>query len=144
MRARLVSFFLLGCAYALTSDAETDALQSKVDAYIGEVGQIVAQALMPELAQHRELGNVTKKFSFRIDATGRPFEIKATSIPSTEFLDQLVTQVIRGLKFPPIPAEILEKYKDLEFRTQMGPPGSIGSNQALERTAARREKKLRC
>ena len=128
MRAKLVSLILLSCACPFTSDAETDALQSKVDAYIGGVSQIVAQALMPELAKHRELGNVTKKFSFRIDAAGHPFEIKATSIPPTEFLDQLVTRLIRGLKFPPIPAEILEKYKDLEFRTQMGPPGSTGSN----------------
>src|ERR1700738_3028136 len=103
MRATLASFILLGCLCARTSDAETDALQSKVDAYIGEVGQIVAQALMPELAQRRELGNVTKKFSFRIDAAGHPNENKATSIPPTEFLDQLVTRVIRGLKFPPIP-----------------------------------------
>jgi len=77
---------------------------------------------MPALARHRELGNVTKKFSFRIDAAGHPSEIKASSIPPTEFLDQLVIRVIRGLKFPSIPKEILEKYKYLEFRTEMGPP----------------------
>jgi outer membrane biosynthesis protein TonB len=124
MRATLVSFILLGSAYALPSDAETDALQSKVDAYIDKVGQIVAQALMPELAKHRELGNVTKRFSFRIDAAGHPSEIKATSIPPSEFLDQLVIRVIRGLKFPRIPKEILEKYEHLEFRTEMGPPSS--------------------
>ena len=104
------------------SSAETDALQRKVDAYLDEVGQILAQALMPELAKHRDLGNVTKKFSFRIDAAGHPSEIKATSTPSTELLDRLVVRVIRGLKFPPIPKDILAKYKYLEFRTEMGPP----------------------
>jgi hypothetical protein len=125
MRARLVSFILLGCAHALTSEAETDPLQPKVDAYIVVVSQIVGNALMPELAKYRELGNVTKKFSFRIDATGHPSEIRATSIPSNEFLDQLVIRVIRPLKFPRIPKDILEKYPDIEFRTEMGPPGSM-------------------
>jgi hypothetical protein len=142
MRPTLVSFVLLGCAYTLASNDESDALQTKVDAYIQEVGQIVRDALMPELAEHRELGDVIKEFSFRIDAAGHPNEIKATSIPPTKFLDQLVIRVIRGLKFPPIPKEILEKYPDIEFRTRMGPPGSIGSNQALERTADRRERLL--
>jgi hypothetical protein len=125
MRARLTSLILLGCAYALTSEAETDALQSKVDAYINQVGQIVAQALMPELAKHRELGNVRKTFSFRIDAGGHPSQIKATSIPSTELLDHLVVKIIRGLKFPRLPKDILAKYENLEFRTEMGPPGSL-------------------
>jgi hypothetical protein len=60
MRAKVVSLILLGCTCTLTRGAETNALQSKVDAYLNEVGQILAQALMPELAKHRELGNVTK------------------------------------------------------------------------------------
>ena len=124
MRARLLSFVLLGCTYALTSDAETDPLQAKVDLYLGEVGPIVAQALMPELAKYRELGNV-RPFSFKIDAAGRPKEIKATSIPSTQFLDQLVIRVIRRLTFPRIPRDILAKYPEIEFRTEMGPPGLL-------------------
>src|SRR5260370_26966520 len=97
---------------------------------------------MPEIAEHRELGDVIKEFSFRIGAAGHPNEIKATSVPPPKFLDQLVIRVIRGLKFPPIPKDILEKYPDIEFRTRMGPPGSVGSNQALERTADRRENLL--
>ena len=121
VHARLVSLILLGWSCALTSDAKTDALQSKVDAYIDQVGQIVAHAVMPALARHRAWER-HKKFSFRIDAAGHPSEIKASSIPPTEFPDQLVIRVIRGLKFPSIPKEILEKYKYLEFRTEMGPP----------------------
>ena len=76
---------------------------------------------MPELAKHRELGNVTKKFSFRINTAGRPSEITASSVPPNKFLDQLVTRLIRGLKFPRIPKNILEKYKYLEFQTEMSP-----------------------
>ena len=137
MRAIAVALILLGCA--LNSDAQTDALQPKVDAYIAQVGEIVRDALMPELAAHRELGDVIKEFSFSIDAAGHPREIKASTTPPTEFLDKLVIRVIRGLKFPPIPKDILEKYPEIEFRTRMGPPGSIRSNQTLERTADRRE-----
>jgi len=122
MRARLISLILLGCTCTLTSGAGTNAPQSKVDAYLDQVGQILAHALMPELAKHGELGNVTKKFSFRIDAAGHPTEIKATSTPPTELLDRLIVRVIRSLKFPPIPKDILAKYKYLEFRTEMGPP----------------------
>jgi len=135
MRARLITVILLGCAYAVTSDAEIDELQSRVDAYIGEVGQILAQALMPELAKYPELGNVKKRISFKIDLAGHPTEIKATSAPPTKALDELVIRVIRGLTFPRIPNDILQKYHDIEFRTEMGPPGSIGSNQAMQRTA---------
>ena len=113
---------LLGCTCTLTSGAETNALEPKVDVYLDQAGQILAHALMPELAKHRDLGNVTKKFSFRIDAAGYPSEIKATSTPPTELLDRLVVRVIRSLKFPPIPKDILAKYKYLEFRTEMGPP----------------------
>jgi len=122
MRTRLVSLILLGCAYVVGAHAETDVLQSKVDAYLDKVGPILAQALMPELAKHPELGNVRKTFSFRIDAAGHPREIKATSVPSTTFLNRLVVRVIRGLKFPPIPKELLQKYPEIEFRTEMGPP----------------------
>jgi hypothetical protein len=137
MRTIAVALILFGCA--VNSDAQTDALQPKVDAYIAQVGEIVRDALMPELAEHRELGDVIKEFSFSIDATGHPKEIKVITTPPSELLDKLVIRVIRGLKFPPIPKEILDKYPEIEFRTRMGPPGSIGSNQALERTADRRE-----
>ena len=122
MRTRLVSVILLGCACVVGAHAETDPLQSKVDAYLDKVGPILAQALMPELAKHPELGNVRKTFSFRINAAGHPREIKTTSAPSTKFLDQLVVRVIRGLKFPPIPKELLQKYPEIEFRTEMSPP----------------------
>jgi hypothetical protein len=132
MRAIAVPLILLGCA--LHSDAQTDALQPRVDAYIAQVGEIVRDALMPELAAHRELGDVIKEFSFSIDAAGHPKEIKASTTPPTEFLDKLVIRVIRGLKFPPIPKEILEKYPEIEFRTRMGPPGSIRSNQTMQLT----------
>jgi hypothetical protein len=100
--------------------AEADSLQPAVDAYMAEVTRIVASALMPELAKHRELGNVTKKFSFRIDAAGRPSQITCTTVPPNKFLDQLVVRGIRGLKFPPIPKKILRTYESLEFRTEMG------------------------
>ena len=89
---------------------------------MAEVTRIVAGALMPELAKHRELGNVTKKFSFQIDAAGHPSKIRVVTIPPNRLLDQLVARVIRGLKFPRIPKNILEKYKSLEFQTEMGPP----------------------
>ena len=101
--------------------AKADSLKPAVDAYMAEVTRIVAGALMPELAKHRELGNVTKKFSFRIDAVGRPSQITCTTIPPNKFLDQMVVGGIRGLKFPRIPKNILEKYKYLEFQTEMGP-----------------------
>jgi hypothetical protein len=122
MRTRQVSLILLGCACVVVAHAKTDALQSKIDAYLDKVGPILAQALMPELAKHPELGDVRKRFSFRIDAVGHPRQINATSTPRSELLDRLVVRVIRGLKFPPIPKEILAKYKELEFRTEMGPP----------------------
>jgi outer membrane biosynthesis protein TonB len=100
--------------------AKADSLQPAVDAYMAEVTRIVAGALMPALAKHRELGNVTKKFSFRIDAAGRPSQITVSTVPPNKFLDRQVVRVLRGLKFPPIPKNILEKYKSLEFQTEMG------------------------
>ncbi len=62
MRATLALFILVGGLCTRTSDAETDALQSKVDAYIGEVGQMVAQALMPNLRSIASLGTSQKSF----------------------------------------------------------------------------------
>jgi hypothetical protein len=137
MRATVILVILLSSHSALAGDAESDVLESKVNAYLQQIGPIVAEALMPKLAEHRELGNVIKEFSFRIDASGHPKQIKASSVPPTELLDQLIIRVIQDLKFPPIPKDILEKHKDIEFRTRMGPPGSIGSNQALQPTAGR-------
>jgi hypothetical protein len=122
MRARRVSLILLGCAWVLTADGQSNAVKSKVDAYLQQVGPILAQALMPELAKHRELGNVRKKFSFKIDAAGHPHEIQASSVPSTKLLDHLIVRIIRGLKFPPIPKDVLAEYPEIEFRTEMGPP----------------------
>jgi hypothetical protein len=122
MRAKLASLILLACVSTLATLAKGESVQPTVDAYMAKVTRIVASALMPELAKHRELGNVTKKFSFRIDAAGRPSEITATTVPPNQFLDQLVFRVIRGLKFPRIPKNILERYEYLEFRTEMGPP----------------------
>jgi outer membrane biosynthesis protein TonB len=122
MPAKLASPIVLACVCALATRAMADSLQPAVDSYMAEVTRIVAGALMPELAKHRELGNVAKKFSFQIDAAGRPSEIRVTTIPPNKLLDQLVVKVIRGLKFPRIPKNILEKYKSLEFQTEMGPP----------------------
>lgn len=122
MRTMLLPLILVSCICPFKTDAATDELQPKVDAYIAQVGGIVRDALMPELAEHRELGDVIKEFSFSIDAAGHPKEIRASTTPPTEFLDKLVIRVIRGLKFPPIPKEILEKYPEIEFPTRMGAP----------------------
>ena len=122
MHAKRASPILFACICALATHATADSLQPAVDMYMAEVTRIVAGALMPELAKHRELGNITKKFSFQIDAAGHPSEIRVITIPPNKVLDQLVVRVIRGLKFPRIPKNILEKYKSLEFRTEMGPP----------------------
>jgi hypothetical protein len=122
MRATLASPIVLACVCALATRVMADSLQPAVDSYMAEVARIVAGALMPELAKHRELGNVTKKFSFQIDVAGRPSQIRVTTIPPNKLLDQLVVRVIHGLKLPRIPKNILEKYKSLEFQTEMGPP----------------------
>ena len=45
MRTRLVSLILLGCAYVVGAHAETDVLQSKVDAYLDKVGPILAPGI---------------------------------------------------------------------------------------------------
>jgi hypothetical protein len=115
MRAKLASPILLACVCALATRGKADSLRPEVDAYMVDVTRIVAGALA-ELAKHRELGNVTKKFSFQIDAAGRPSQIRVTTIPPNKLLDQLVVRVIPGLKFPPIPKNILQKYKSLEFQ----------------------------
>ena len=122
MRTRRIAFILLGCALVLPANGQSDAIKSKVDAYLQRVGPILAEALMPELAKHRELGDVRKRFSFKIDAVGHPHDIKANSVPSTKLLDHLIVRVIGRLKFPPIPKDVLAEYPEIEFRTEMGPP----------------------
>ena len=122
MRARLVSGILLGAyGYVL---AQTEPLQATIDAYMAHVNKIVGDALMPELAEHRELVKGTTEFSFRIDPAGHPNEIKAVSTPRNEFVEQTILRVLRASTFPPIPKRILKQggYEYLEFRTKMGGP----------------------
>ena len=69
------------------SDSWKGRVATARGSYMDEVTRIVAGALMPGLAKHRELGNVTKKFSFRINTAGRPSEITASSVPPNKFLD---------------------------------------------------------
>ena len=87
MRAKLGLPILLACVCTPATRGKAESLQPAVDSYMDEVTRIVAGALMPELAKHRELGDVTKKFSFRINAAGRPSEITVSSVPPNKFLD---------------------------------------------------------
>jgi outer membrane biosynthesis protein TonB len=124
MRTRLALFIVIGiCGYASSGAARSAALQSMIDAYIAQVGEMAGNALMPELAKHRELVKGTTKFSFRLDPAGHPSHIEAISAPRNKFVEQTTLRVIRRMTFPAIPKKILQDggFEYLEFRTEMRP-----------------------
>lgn len=124
MRKRLVALIVVCiCAYASSTEARSAELQSMIDAYIAQVGEMAANAFLPELARHGEPMKGTTKYSFRLSPAGHPSDIKAVSTPRNQFVEQTILRVIRRMKFPPIPKNILKEggYTSLEFQTEMGP-----------------------
>jgi hypothetical protein len=120
-------------------DADAEPLQATIDAYLAQVAEVIGHAVGPKL-----LGNARQieslEFSCRVDPPGNPSQVRASVAPPNRRLEQTIVQVIRTLKFPPIPRRILEEggYKFLEFRNKMLPrrPERVGPNQAMRPTAS--------
>lgn len=73
------------------------------------LNSIVSEAVVPALAKHQDLlhGNVT--FRYRLDHEGHLEDLKVVSSTSNRFVENTCLQIIRVMKFPPIPKEVIRE-----------------------------------
>jgi len=140
MRTLLACFVLFGTLLCTCADdADVEPLQSMIDTYLAKVGNVLMPALAPDLPPDAiQIAQI--EVWFQIDSTGNPLEVKTTSSPPNESIEQGFTRTISKLHFPPAPERI---FKEGGYKTLCSTPSSIQretrSNQPMQPTAGRSE-----
>jgi outer membrane biosynthesis protein TonB len=79
---------------------------------------------MPDFMEHPErLKGGEVEYEFYLDAQGRVTSLKVRSKVGSRWGEQVVTGVIRGLKFPPVPPQV---FKDIHSKPPLKVFGGIG------------------
>jgi TonB family protein len=109
MRARpFVIIPLICCAQAIAqSGAAAETRLPATSLYQSQVSAIAFQAVVPELAKHRERLKGSVKVTFRLDRQGRVKGLKVVSANSNPWVQETATRMIRAAKFPRIPKKVI-------------------------------------
>lgn len=76
------------------------------EAYIEQVGTLVRNALIPELAKHPESLSGAVRVALRLDRQGHIDALNVLSTKSNRWVQDTATQVVRTLKLPAVPKEV--------------------------------------
>jgi TonB family protein len=112
---RLVIFVLLLCCtsvFAQKSTHEKGAPPAPAtEAYFGRVGTIIVNTLVPEWSKHPERLSGAVRVALLIDHAGHVKVLKVTSSTSNRWVQETALRVVRTVKLPPMPKEVVAEQK---------------------------------
>jgi TonB family protein len=76
------------------------------EAYVEQVGTIVRNALIPELARYPDRLSGAVRVAMRIDRRGHIDDLKIVSTKSNRWVKDTATRVVHTLKLPEVPREV--------------------------------------
>jgi TonB family protein len=108
MRAQLV--LILALVPSLADMYAQDATES-AKAYAVQAADVARQVLLSEYVKHPErVQHVSITFSFRIDAEGRPRDVKIVSKTPNPWAADVARRTLSTAQFPPIPKKIFDAF----------------------------------
>jgi TonB family protein len=79
------------------------------EAYLSQVGTIIFNALVPELAKHPERLSGAVRVALRIDRQGQVQVQQVVSTTSNQWVQDTALRVVRSVKLPSMPKEVAEE-----------------------------------
>jgi hypothetical protein len=114
MRRLVIATLLICCtaAFGQTWTHEKGAPAAPAtEAYFGRVGTIIFNALGPELGKHPERLNGAIRVALLIDRRGHIQIQKIMSSTSNRWVQDTAFRVVRSVKLPPMPREVITEQK---------------------------------
>jgi predicted transposase YbfD/YdcC len=114
MRHLIIASLLICCTSALAQKwtHEKGAPPAPAtEAYFGRVGTIIFNTLVPELSKHPERLSGAVRVALLIDRKGHIQVQKVTSTTSNRWVRDTALRVVRSVKLPTMPNEVIAEQK---------------------------------
>jgi hypothetical protein len=96
----------------LVTDIRAQDTDAVAKAYVLQTADIARQVLISELAKHAErVHQISIKFSFQVDARGRPHNVKIVSKTRNPWATETARRALSAATFPPIPNKLAQRYR---------------------------------
>lgn len=129
-------------ATALGKEQEIGPASPALRAYQYRIAEVIGKAWYQKVSRSwRDLSIGTVQVSLYVMPSGAPRDIRITAKPHDRASADLLRDVLRGIRFPPIPGEVLRELPEgrmpADFKFTLYPQAdrTKSSNRAMQRTA---------
>ena len=99
---------------ASLAQMRADDLNALGQQYVVQATDVARKVLLAEFSKHPErVSHLSIRFSFQVDARGRPHNVKVASKTRNPWATDTARRALTAAKYPPIPKQIVQTGADM-------------------------------